>query len=233
MRDINKIIIRGTVTDDPKQHTFTTQQGDEITNTTLSVLTELPPIEGSQYPRRFWHRVRAVNKLGDVLSEFREGDRIYSEGVLRIYKYKDKTTGIDRQGHELKPNFLRKVTDPVDIHTAILCGVCGGGRVFTKLTSFSVGTQAAWSPKNREPDMTWHDVTLFEPMTYPPEKGDRLLVQGTLRSRKYEDQNGIEQRRVSCVADGMMLNFQKNYVPSQEDDSGVDHGGYSDEPPPF
>ena len=69
------------------------------------------------------------------------------------------------------------------------------------------------------PDRTeWHNIVLWRGLAQTAEKyvhkGDKLYIEGKIRSRSYDDQNGIKRNIVEIFADNMeMLTPRGNAQP--------------------
>ena len=71
------------------------------------------------------------------------------------------------------------------------------------------------------PDRTeWHNIVLWRGLAQTAEKyvhkGDRLYIEGKIRSRSYDDQNGVKRSIVEIFADNMeMLTPRGTAQPQQ------------------
>ena len=72
------------------------------------------------------------------------------------------------------------------------------------------------------PDRTeWHNIVLWRGLAQTAEKyvhkGDKLYIEGKIRSRSYDDQNGIKRSIVEIFADNMeMLTSRGTAQPQQQ-----------------
>ena len=72
------------------------------------------------------------------------------------------------------------------------------------------------------PDRTeWHNIVLWRGLAQTAEKyvhkGDKLYIEGKIRSRSYDDQNGIKRSIVELFADNMeMLTPRGTAQPQQQ-----------------
>ena len=76
------------------------------------------------------------------------------------------------------------------------------------------------------PDRTeWHNVVVWNRLAQVVEKyvhkGDKLYIEGKIRSRSYDDQNGIKRTIVEIFADNMEMLTSRSTTPPQ---SGGDQG---------
>ena len=72
------------------------------------------------------------------------------------------------------------------------------------------------------PDRTeWHNLVLWRGLAQTAEKyvhkGDKLYIEGKIKSRSYDDQNGIKRTIVEIFADNMeMLTPRSTTAPTQQ-----------------
>ena len=72
------------------------------------------------------------------------------------------------------------------------------------------------------PDRTeWHNIVLWRGLAQTAEKyvhkGDKLYIEGKIKSRSYDDQNGIKRTIVEIFADNMeMLTPRTTTAPAQQ-----------------
>ena len=72
------------------------------------------------------------------------------------------------------------------------------------------------------PDRTeWHNIVLWRGLAQTAEKyvhkGDKLYIEGKIKSRSYDDQNGIKRTIVDIFADNMeMLTPRSTTAPAQQ-----------------
>ena len=72
------------------------------------------------------------------------------------------------------------------------------------------------------PDRTeWHNIVLWRGLAQTAEKyvhkGDKLYIEGKIRSRSYDDQNGVKRSIVEIFADNMeMLTPRGTAQPQQQ-----------------
>ena len=67
----------------------------------------------------------------------------------------------------------------------------------------------------------WHNIVLWRGMAQTAEKyvhkGDKLYIEGKIKSRSYDDQNGIKRTIVEIFADNMeMLTPRSTTAPAQQ-----------------
>ena len=92
------------------------------------------------------------------------------------------------------------------------------------VATFSLATTArGYTLKNgtQVPDRTeWHNIVLWRGLAQTAEKyvhkGDKLYIEGKIRSRSYDDQNGVKRSIVEIFADNMeMLTPRGTAQPQQ------------------
>ena len=76
------------------------------------------------------------------------------------------------------------------------------------------------------PDRTeWHNIVLWRGLAQTAEKyvhkGDKLYIEGKIRSRSYDDQNGVKRYVVEIYADNMEMLTSRSTTPPQ---SGGEQG---------
>ena len=90
------------------------------------------------------------------------------------------------------------------------------------VATFSLATtDRAYTLQNgtQVPERTeWHNIVLWRGLAQTAEKyvrkGDKLYIEGKIRSRSYDDQNGIKRTIVEIFADNMeMLTPRKTSLP--------------------
>lgn len=100
MRGINKVILVGTLGQDPEVRY--TAKGDAVAN--LSVATSeswKDKNTGQQQEKTEWHRVVIFGKLAEVAGEYlRKGSQVYLEGQLQTRKWQDQS-GQDKYTTEI------------------------------------------------------------------------------------------------------------------------------------
>ena len=90
-------------------------------------------------------------------------------------------------------------------------------------TFSSATTERGYTLQNgtQVPDRTeWHNIVLWRGLAQTAEKyvhkGDKLYIEGKIRSRSYDDQNGIKRSIVEIFADNMeMLTPRGTAQPQQ------------------
>lgn len=84
------------------------------------------------------------------------------------------------------------------------------------IANLSLGTSRKWRDKdgNVQQETEWHRVSAFgrlaEIISQYVRKGDPIYIEGRLRTRKYEDKQGIERWTTEIIADQLQLLRQKD-----------------------
>ena len=76
------------------------------------------------------------------------------------------------------------------------------------------------------PDRTeWHNIVLWRGLAQTAEKyvhkGDKLYIEGKIRSRSYDDQNGIKRTIVEIFADNMEMLTPRSTSSTQATSGGM------------
>lgn len=100
MRGVNKVIIVGTLGNNPECKTM--PSGGAVTNISLAT-TEYwkDKNTGKQNEVTEWHKIVFFNRLAEIAGEYlKKGSKVYLEGSLRTRKWQDKD-GSDRYTTEI------------------------------------------------------------------------------------------------------------------------------------
>lgn len=80
------------------------------------------------------------------------------------------------------------------------------------VTNLSVATSDAWKDKNTGQDQErteWHRIVMFKKLAEIAaeylRKGSKVYVEGSLRTRKWQDQNGNDRYSTEIVASDMQM----------------------------
>lgn len=104
------------------------------------------------------------------------------------------------------------------------------------MTTLAVATTDSWKDKatgEKKEQTEWHRITAFgklaEIMAQYLKKGSQVYIEGSLRTRKYTDKDGVEKYATDIKADTMqMLGSRQGSGGS----AGMDDGGYNSAPAP-
>lgn len=102
------------------------------------------------------------------------------------------------------------------------------------VATLSVATSESWMDKNtgeRREQTEWHRVVFFrrqaEVCGQYLRKGSKVYVEGKLRTRKWQDQNGQDRYTTEIVGDVMQMLDSRN---SQSGDFSGNQGGWNQAP---
>ena len=110
-----------------------------------------------------------------------------------------------------------------------------------QICNVTIATTDKWKDKQSGEmrDATeWHRVVfngrLAEIAAQYLRKGSQVYVEGSLRTRKWTDQSGVEKYSTEIRADSMQMLGSRQGMggPQQGNDGGYDNGGYDSAPPP-
>ncbi|RBA26935.1 single-stranded DNA-binding protein [Taylorella equigenitalis] len=106
------------------------------------------------------------------------------------------------------------------------------GRV---ISTVSIGTNSVWNDKSsgeRREETEWHRVVFFNRLAEIARdylrKGTQVYVEGRLKTRKYQDNQGVDRYTTEVIADNLQMLGSKGDSDGQRG-SRTD-GGYSREP---
>jgi single-strand DNA-binding protein len=107
------------------------------------------------------------------------------------------------------------------------------------MTTIAVATTDTWKDKGtgeKKEQTEWHRVTFFGKLAEIAgqylKKGSQVYVEGSLRTRKYTDKDGVEKYATDIRADVMqMLGSRQGMGGGAPADEGYGGGGYSSAPP--
>ena len=95
----------------------------------------------------------------------------------------------------------------------------------TKMTKFSIATTERYTNKNGEKveNTEWHNIVLWRGIAEVAEKylkkGDSVCIEGKLKNRSWEDENGVKKYATDIQADNMtMLGSRRNSESTQSND---------------
>src|SRR5690606_21657554 len=79
------------------------------------------------------------------------------------------------------------------------------------IANFSIATSKKW--KNKSGDKTehteWHKIVIYNKLAEVVEKyvnkGDKIYVEGEIKTSKYEDKNGVERSKTEIVGNFMQM----------------------------
>ncbi len=214
MRDVNKVVLQGAVADPPETREL---EGRQVVTFTVNTDTLQRNPDGSSRPQRAWHHVVVRDRAAAAAVEgLAPGALVYVEGELRTRTY------VNRAGHRIwETEVIGQVvqrldrTDREHVNRAIILG--NVGRVdplksfaWGQVLNLSVPTSSGWSPHDAgASEVTeWNRVSAFDHIAKQVDetvaKGQRVLVEGLVRSRTYTDRNGVKRRSTEIVAESVV-----------------------------
>ena len=210
MRDVNKIVLRGVVSDAPRTHVF--DDGRKLVNLNVKTVTLEHEAEGKVRERQAWHAVAVGGERNVETAERLVPDSpVYVEGRLRTRKYQNKD-GEDEYFPEVRADIVRE-PETADPHTnrSIVLGNVGRtpelrSTQYGHVMNITVATSETWSRRDGATgeETEWHRIVVWgdpaQRLEGQLEKGQRVLVEGRLRSGSYTDRNGRKRRSVETEA---------------------------------
>lgn len=118
MRGVNKVILVGTLGQDPETKTF--GNGGSVTRFSMATSEAWTDKNtGEKKEVTEWHRIVANNKLGEICQQYlRKGSKVYIEGSLRTRKWTDQS-GQERYVTEIRAEQMQMIGDkPSDARPA-------------------------------------------------------------------------------------------------------------------
>ena len=88
------------------------------------------------------------------------------------------------------------------------------------IANLSIATSEVWKDKlgNKQEKTEWHRVVMFgksaEIVRDYVKKGTKLFVEGSLRTRKWEDKNGVERYTTEVVSNDFQMLDSRSEVSS-------------------
>lgn len=88
------------------------------------------------------------------------------------------------------------------------------------IANLSIATSEVWKDKlgNKQEKTEWHRVVMFgksaEIVRDYVKKGTKLFVEGSLRTRKWEDKNGVERYTTEIVSNDFQMLDSRSEVSS-------------------
>ena len=210
MRDVNKVVLRGVISDAPRTKVF--DDGRKLVNLNVKTVTIENDEAGAMRERPAWHQVAVRGERNvEVAERVAPDSPIYVEGQLRTRKYQNKQ-GEDVYFTEVRADIVR-TTESAEPHVnrSIVLGNLGRTPELRKFDSFmvmnlTVATNESWTRRGGETneETEWHQVAVFgeaaQRLEGQLEKGQRVLVEGRVQTRKYTDRNGRERRSTETQA---------------------------------
>ena len=106
------------------------------------------------------------------------------------------------------------------------------------ITNISIATTATWKDKSgeKQEQTEWHRVAFFGKLAEIAgeylKKGSQVYVEGKLRTRKWQDKDGVEKYTTEVLADSMqMLGSRQGMGGGDGGSGGGDYPGSTSRPP--
>ncbi len=104
-----------------------------------------------------------------------------------------------------------------------------------KIANFNVATSESWKDKNtgeRREKTEWHRVVLFEPISKVADylkKGSKVYLEGSLQTRKWQDQSGQDKYTTEVVLHDARQppQWRRGTSRAARDDSGTTYPAVS------
>jgi single-strand DNA-binding protein len=106
MRGVNKVILVGTLGQDPETKSFS--NGGSVTQFSIATSEQwVDKNTGERKELTEWHRIVLNNRLGEVAQQYlKKGSKVYIEGSLRTRKWTDQS-GQDRYVTEIRGDSMQ------------------------------------------------------------------------------------------------------------------------------
>lgn len=100
-RGINKVIIVGSLGNDPETRSF--PDGGAVTNISVATSEKWKDKQtGADKEATEWHKVVFNGRLAEITAQYlKKGSKVYIEGKLKTRKWQDKQSGQDRYSTEI------------------------------------------------------------------------------------------------------------------------------------
>jgi len=98
----------------------------------------------------------------------------------------------------------------------------------TAVTRFPLATSETYRSREGEKvsNTEWHNIVLWRGLAVVAEKyvrkGSQIYIEGKIKTRSYDDKDGVKRYVTEIVADNMVLLGKR-----QDDEGGSSHEGYS------
>lgn len=106
------------------------------------------------------------------------------------------------------------------------------------MTSIAVATTDSWKDKTtgeKKEQTEWHRISFFGKLAEIAgqylKKGSQVYIEGSLRTRKYTDKDGVEKYSTDIRADTMQMLGSRQGMGGGAGGGMDDGGGYSSAPP--
>ena len=104
------------------------------------------------------------------------------------------------------------------------------------ITNISIATTATWKDKSgeKQEQTEWHRVAFFGKLAEIAgeylKKGSQVYVEGKLRTRKWQDKDGVDKYTTEVLADSMQMLGSRQGMGGGDSGGGGEHQGSSARP---
>ena len=186
MASVNKVIIVGNLGADPETRYL--PSGDAVCNIRVATTDKWKDkASGDMKEQTEWHRITFFGRLAEIAGEYlKKGSQVYVEGSLRTRKYTDKD-GVEKYATDIRADTMQMLGSR--------SGMGGGG-------------DGGGSREMREAT-EWHSISFFGKLAEIAgqylKKGSQVYIEGSLKTRKWQGQDGQDRYTTEIVADQMQM----------------------------
>lgn len=110
MKGVNKVILVGTLGQDPETKSF--PNGGSVTQFSIATSESwVDKTSGERKENTEWHRIVASNKLGEIAQQYlKKGSKVYIEGSIKTRKWQDQN-GQERYSTEIRLSNMQMLGD--------------------------------------------------------------------------------------------------------------------------
>jgi len=101
------------------------------------------------------------------------------------------------------------------------------------ITSFSIATSESWLDKQtgqRQERTEWHRIVCFSKLAEICQqylhKGSQVYIEGSLRTNKWQDKNGVERSTTEIIATDIQMLGSRNSNDGGSSNNSYNNGGY-------
>lgn len=110
MKGVNKVVLLGTLGQDPETKSF--PNGGSVTQFSIATSESwVDKASGERKENTEWHRIVASNKLGEIAQQYlKKGSKVYVEGSIKTRKWQDQS-GQERYSTEIRMSNMQMLGD--------------------------------------------------------------------------------------------------------------------------
>ena len=200
-----------------------TQSGQAVCNLRLITNTSYKNKDGERVEKSEGHNVVVFGKAAESCGNHLEkGRKVRVKGRIQHRRYEDKQ-GVRRQVSEVVTRAVGFMSaGGTSVNEVTLRGNLGGDitlrhtRGGTPVCNIRLATNSSYKDKQgkRVQQTTWHDVVVFgkqaESCATYLGKGDEVELEGSMRTRSYQDKDGVTRYGFEVLANSVsFLNTSK------------------------